>query len=588
VGAGAGATFTIEGGTLNIASRFLTANAITYSQSGGTVNVTTVANAQSSAGGLELSSASTNFTMSGGSIVLVQANTASSGKRDYNVTAGTPSITGGTLQVGSAATAANFTFQVAGRMPNLVLDNTGTAKSATIFAAAPASQCLDVTANSGSTLNLNAFALTAANVTIGTGGTINLNGGTLTVGGASVSNGGTLTGTTAGSTLAFSSASLAQSYSGTGTVTAPLANLTIDSPAGVTLSSGLASNVIVTNANLFRGTLTNSNKLTLGNGGSTSALTTIGRVGLATAAGAYDVAPTFNAGSGGYSVSYQPEGGGHTTGFEIPSGRTLQNLTINNANGVTLAGGDLTVNGTLTFTSGNVATGGSTLAIGAAGTVTRTSGHVVGNLRKSVATGTPVSRTFEIGTGSTYAPATVAFSSVLRCGHAHRNDRGRGSSQRGHVRAQCAAHGEPLLDAHERWRHVHGLRDHAQLCCWRRRRGRGPELLRGPQVQLPQLVGDHDRDAHRDQHTGHRRGLVQRLRGRRELAQRRRQRGRQRHDLAVGDRRRPRRREPGVHVHARRLLPRRGRARGRRLRGRARELHVHERHHGPHDLRFRS
>ena len=416
LGAGAGATFTIEGGTLNIASRFLTANAITYTQSGGTVNVTTVANAQNSAGGFELSSASNNFSMSGGSIVLVQASTASSGKRDYTVTAGTTSITGGTLQVGSAATATNFTFQVAGLMPNLVLDNTGTAKSATIFAAAPASQCLDVSANSGSTLNLNAFALSAATATIGTGGTFNLNGGTLTVTGASVSNSGTLTGTMAGSTLAFASPSLAQSYSGSGTVTAPLANLTIDSPAGVTLSGGLAANVTVTNANLFRGTLTNSNKLTLGNGGSTAAQTTIGRVGLVTAAGAYDVAPTFNAGSGGYSVSYQPEGGGHTTGVEIPGARTVQNLTVNNANGVTLAGGDLTVNGTLTFTSGNATTGGNTLAIGAAGTVTRTSGHVVGNLRKSVATGAPVSRTFEVGTGATYAPATVAFTSVSAAG----------------------------------------------------------------------------------------------------------------------------------------------------------------------------
>jgi hypothetical protein len=38
------ATFTIEGGTLNIASRLQTTNAVTYSQSGGTVNATTVGN----------------------------------------------------------------------------------------------------------------------------------------------------------------------------------------------------------------------------------------------------------------------------------------------------------------------------------------------------------------------------------------------------------------------------------------------------------------------------------------------------------------------------------------------------------------
>jgi len=60
-----------------------------------------------------LSSASNTLTLSGGTIVLTQASTATN-KRDYNVNAGTVSITGGTLQVGSAATATNFGFQIAG------------------------------------------------------------------------------------------------------------------------------------------------------------------------------------------------------------------------------------------------------------------------------------------------------------------------------------------------------------------------------------------------------------------------------------------------------------------------------------------
>jgi len=394
--AGVGATFTIEGGALNIASRFLTANAITYSQTGGTVNVTTVANGTNSAGGFELSSAANNFSMSGGSIVLVQPSTASSGKRDYNVTAGTSSITGGTLQAGNAASPAAANFQVAGLMPALLVDNTTTGKTATIFAATPASQSLDVTIPTGATLNLNGF--------------------TLTVAGTTVTNNGTLTGTTTGSTLAFSNTNTGQTYTGAGTVTAPLANLTIDAPPGVTIAPSVPSNVIVSNANLVRGTLVNSNKLSLGNGGSTSGQTTIGRTGLGVAAGAYDVAPTFNAGTGGYSVSYQAEAGGHTTGIEIPASRTLQNLVVNNANGVTLAGGDLVVNGTLTFTSGNVTTGSAALAIGTAGTVSRTSGHVVGNLRKQVTTGAGVARTFEIGTGTSYTPAAVTFTSVTGAG----------------------------------------------------------------------------------------------------------------------------------------------------------------------------
>src|SRR6185369_5081654 len=105
MGAGTGAVFTIEGGTLNLAGRLLTSNAITYTQTGGTVNVTTVGNSTNNAGGLDLSSASNTITLGGGSIVLVLGSSALN-KRDYNLNGGTVSITGGTLQVGSSATPA--------------------------------------------------------------------------------------------------------------------------------------------------------------------------------------------------------------------------------------------------------------------------------------------------------------------------------------------------------------------------------------------------------------------------------------------------------------------------------------------------
>jgi hypothetical protein len=123
MGAGAGAMFSVEGGTLNLAGRLNSANTyVTYAQSGGTVNVCT-------AGGC-LTAPSFGFTggtgvvtkMSGGTINLVQANIAAT-PVDYNQT-GTMVYTGGVLNIGTAATAGGFTFRAQGQAPAVVVDNT--------------------------------------------------------------------------------------------------------------------------------------------------------------------------------------------------------------------------------------------------------------------------------------------------------------------------------------------------------------------------------------------------------------------------------------------------------------------------------
>ena len=41
-------------------------------------------------------------------------------------------FTGGTLNVGTAATATNFNFRVQGQMPNVVIDNTTNNKTANL------------------------------------------------------------------------------------------------------------------------------------------------------------------------------------------------------------------------------------------------------------------------------------------------------------------------------------------------------------------------------------------------------------------------------------------------------------------------
>lgn len=98
------------------------------------------------------------------------------------------------------------------------------------------------------------------------------------------------------------------------------------------------------------------------------------------------------------------------------TGTTFHNLTINNPAGVSLSAVNATVSGALTFTAGNISTAANTVIMLAGATVSRTSGHVVGNLQKNVATGA-TARTFEIGDATTYAPINVTFASVIVAGN---------------------------------------------------------------------------------------------------------------------------------------------------------------------------
>ncbi len=94
---------------------------------------------------------------------------------------------------------------------------------------------------------------------------------------------------------------------------------------------------------------------------------------------------------------------------------TFNNLTINGA-GVTLAGNAVvaksTSNGVLSLVNGNVTTGANALIINPGGVVTGASpaSFVAGNLRKAVDVNGTVTRTFEVGTGNSYAPVIVTIS----------------------------------------------------------------------------------------------------------------------------------------------------------------------------------
>jgi len=78
--------------------------------------------------------------------------------------------------------------------------------------------------------------------------------------------------------------------------------------------------------------------------------------------------------------------------------------------------GNLTVDGTLTFTTGNIITGFNKVIISSTGSVSAGgTGWVAGNLQKYVATGAAI-KTFEIGGAASYRPVTVAFGNVLTSG----------------------------------------------------------------------------------------------------------------------------------------------------------------------------
>ena len=170
--------FIIEGGTMNFASRLLVTSASAqFNMSAGTINVNTVGNTASASPSFGFTGASF-FTMSGGTINLVQATTTGATLQDYQVSS-TAFITGGTLNVGTAATATNFVFRIQGQMPNVVIDNTTNNKTANL--SGQTNVWGNLTINTGTTMNLNP---------LGTAQTLLMIGSTIT------NNGAIITGTT--------------------------------------------------------------------------------------------------------------------------------------------------------------------------------------------------------------------------------------------------------------------------------------------------------------------------------------------------------------------------------------------------------
>ena len=398
---GSGAVYTQEGGTVNTAGRFSNGGLpIAFTLSGGVLNNMVIGStsANSSFGlfvGTGVALTAVTVTISGGAINLVNRNGAATPGLDYNVT-GTSTITGGTLQVGTAATATNFNFRLNGNTPGIVLNNAGTPKTATL---------------AGTVFNYGTLL-------VNPGTTFDVAATTYVQVGPSITNNGTFsastapTATTAGSRLYFLG-SAPQTLGGTGTYTAPVTQVTFDnSGGGVTLAAPL----VATSVALFTGGVTGTNNLTVGAGNAVFNSIQYGVTGGTAPTGNFDVAPAFNLGQGALQLIYAPEIAARTTGVEIPSWRNVDVVSIANPLGVVLAGGNLAIagvsNASLLLSSGLLTTSAAnTVVLGASAgafpTGTATS-YVKGPLGITVNSAAVVTRTFAVGDAAGWRPVVVA------------------------------------------------------------------------------------------------------------------------------------------------------------------------------------
>ena len=332
--------------------------------------------------------------MSGGAINLVNSNGLTTA--DYNQS-GTMVYSGGTLNIGTAATATNFNFRAQGQMPGVVIDNTGSPK--TLFLSGQGNVWGNLTINPGTTLN------TVANTLLQIGPTITNNGAIV----PTTTNTGSVNFAGSQQTL---NGGYAQTYTGTGTFgtgALRLANVAVQNAPGVTIDPGVSA-LNVNRVNAFYGAINNADKIAIGSGDATTLVVQRGATGIPFAAGSFDVSPTYNIGSGGLTLVYSQSQVAMNTGPEIPSSRTVLSIQIINPTGVTLAGGDLTSTGPTTgllLSAGTLNTSSSNRLILTNTLATAVSGgsaasYVNGPLTRTLpaSLATAATYTFPVGKGS--------------------------------------------------------------------------------------------------------------------------------------------------------------------------------------------
>lgn len=233
-----------------------------------------------------------------------------------------------------------------------------------------------------------------------TAGTVDLNessgNATLNVAGNYSHSGGTLTESGTGSSTINFNGTTMQTFTSGGTVS-NIINYNVNNNAYLQMA---AATTTVNAGGSF--TVTNGGKLGIT---STSGITSSGATGNILVTGTR----TFNTGA-----DYEYNGTStQTSGNGLPA--TVRKLTINNSAGVSLSG-SVTASTELQLTAGNVTTGGNTLTLGTStsstGTLTRTSGHIIGNFTRWMASSTATDILFPLGTATDYNGFNTSFTSA--------------------------------------------------------------------------------------------------------------------------------------------------------------------------------
>jgi len=194
------------------------------------------------------------------------------------------------------------------------------------------------------------------------------------------------------------------SWTASGTFTPGSSTINFNGGSAQNIGATTFNNVTFSNAGTktFTGNVAVNGSLTVNSGATLN-----GGTGSHTIAGNFTVAGTVVNSSNSWTFN-----GGSAQSIGGAGGAQFANLTLSNASGITLTGSTL-VNGTLALGSTLVTTGANVMIVGAAGSVTRSSGYVIGELKKKSATSAV---TFDVGTAAGYSPVAMVITGTTDLG----------------------------------------------------------------------------------------------------------------------------------------------------------------------------